>query len=172
MRLKLLTGMSQGDLLRLQPKRDFRADGIHVQRHKTKRKTGKRTIYVWDDTHDPETGEMVPGPLRCAVDMALAARTAEQSEFLFCNRYGEGYYDEENGEARGWKSMWQRFMARVLKETKVQQSFTEHDLRAKVASDAETLEHARALLAHADARTTHRVYRRRPERVKPAQQCA
>lgn len=36
-----------------------------------------------------------------------------------------------------------------------------------VASDAETLEHARALLAHADSRTTERVYRRKPERVKP-----
>ena len=33
--------------------------------------------------------------------------------------------------------------------------------------DAKTLEHARALLSHADVRTTQRVYRRKPERVKP-----
>jgi hypothetical protein len=39
------------------------------------------------------------------------------------------------------------------------------DLRAKVASDAASLEKARALLQHADARTTARVYRRKPERV-------
>ena len=58
-------------------------------------------------------------------------------------------------------------MERVLKETKGRATLTKHDLRAKVASDAETLEHARALLAHADARTTHRIYRRKPERVKP-----
>ena len=32
--------------------------------------------------------------------------------------------------------------------------FTEHDLRAKVASDADSLQHAIELLAHADSRTT------------------
>ena len=63
--------------------------------------------------------------------------------------------------------MWQRFMDRVLKETKVENHFTEHDLRAKCASDATTLEHARALLSHADVRTTDAIYRRKPERVKP-----
>nr|VFJ93571.1 MAG: hypothetical protein BECKLFY1418A_GA0070994_103240 [Candidatus Kentron sp. LFY]VFK21002.1 MAG: hypothetical protein BECKLFY1418C_GA0070996_10833 [Candidatus Kentron sp. LFY] len=56
---------------------------------------------------------------------------------------------------------------KVLAETKVDNRFTEHDLRAKCASDAETLEHARALLTHADPRTTQRVYRRKPERVQP-----
>jgi len=61
--------------------------------------------------------------------------------------------------------MWQRFCARVLTETKVEINFTEHDLRAKCASDAETLEHARALLSHADARTTDKIYRRKPEKV-------
>jgi hypothetical protein len=39
----------------------------------------------------------------------------------------------------------------VLKETKVTERFTEHDLRAKCAPDGESLEHARALLSHADA---------------------
>ena len=63
--------------------------------------------------------------------------------------------------------MWQRFMARVLDETEVKEHFTEHDLRAKVGSDAETLEHARALLAHADSRTTQKIYRRKAEVVKP-----
>jgi integrase len=63
--------------------------------------------------------------------------------------------------------MWGRFMDRVLKETKVTDRFTEHDLRAKCASDADSLEHARALLSHADARTTEAIYRRKPERVKP-----
>ena len=87
--------------------------------------------------------------------------------WLFCTRRGECYVNEETGEAPGWKSMWQRFMARVLKETKVTAPFTEHDLRAKVGSGAESLERARALLAHADARTTQHVYRRKPERVRP-----
>lgn len=154
LRLKLLTGMAQGDLLRLQPELHIKEDGIHNQRHKTSGTTGKRTIYEWS----PE--------LRAAVSMALEARP-RASVFLFCNRDGQGYIHEDVGRASGWKSMWQRFMKRVTEETKVTQHFTEHDLRAKVASDAHSLEHARSLLAHADSRTTDRIYRRKAERVSP-----
>ncbi len=63
--------------------------------------------------------------------------------------------------------MWQRLMHRVIEETKVENRFPEHDLRAKCASDATSLEPARALLSHADARTTDAIYRRKPEVVKP-----
>lgn len=154
-RLKLMTGMARGDLLRLTDGH-MKDDGIHVQRHKTANSSGKRTIYEWT----PE--------LRAAVELAKAVRPAARSSFLFCKRDGIGYIDESSGEAHGWDSMWQRFMDRVLAETEVSERFTEHDLRAKCASDAETLEHARALLAHADARTTQAIYRRKPERVTPA----
>lgn len=158
-RIKLMTGMARGDLLRLRLDRHVRDDGIHVQRHKTATKTGKRTVYEWT----PE--------LRAAVEQAKRVRPS-LSPFLFCKRSrggvgaGQGYIDEKTGRADAWDSMWQRFMDRVLKDTKVVERFTEHDLRAKCASDAETLEKARALLAHADARTTDAIYRRRPERVK------
>jgi integrase len=154
-RIKMLTGLSQSDLLRLQPSRHIKDDGIHVQRHKTSERVGQRTIYEWT----PE--------LSAAVKEALDARPINIAPFLFCNKYGEGYIDEETGEPSGWNSMWQRFMDRVLTETKVEERFTEHDLRAKCASDASSLEHARALLAHVDSRTTNRVYRRKPERVRP-----
>lgn len=73
--------------------------------------------------------------------------------------------NEETGKPPGWDQLWNRFMKRVLAETKVTERFTEHDLRAKVGSDAESLERARALLQHADTRTTLRVYRRKPEVV-------
>jgi len=63
--------------------------------------------------------------------------------------------------------MWSNFVERVLEETDIKDRFTEHDLRAKCASDAETLEHAQQLLSHADKRTTQRIYRRKVERVKP-----
>lgn len=154
-RIKMMTSMPRGDLLRLEPAVHFRDDGIFVQRHKTATSSGKRTIYEWT----PE--------LRAAVDIAKQYRPNKQSRFLFCNRDGESYLNEETGKASGWKSMWQRFFTRVLKETEVKVPFTEHDLRAKCASDAATLEHARALLAHADARITAKVYRRKPERVTP-----
>lgn len=151
LRLKMLTGLSQGDLLRLEPGRHFNDEGIHVRRHKT----GKRSIYEWS----PD--------LRNAVELAKLARPVDLSPFLFCNKRGHGYVNENTGESRGWRSMWQRFMTRLLKETKITERFTEHDFRAKVASDAESLERARALLQHADSRTTDAIYRRKPERVRP-----
>jgi integrase len=149
-KLKLLTGLRRGDLLRLRVS-DCRDEGIHI----TTSKTGKPIIYDWSDE------------LRLAVDEAKNARPVDISPFIFCDKYGRGYVDEKTGNAEGWKSMWGRFMERVLAETKVTERFTEHDLRAKCASDADSLEHARALLAHADSNMTRKVYRRKPERVKP-----
>lgn len=153
-RLKLLTGMRRGDMLRLTMS-NLQDDGIHVQPGKTETTTGKRQIFGWSDE------------LREVVEMAKAARPVKLSPFLFCNRDGEGYFDEETGRAGGWESLWRNFIARVMEETKVEEHFTEHDLRAKCASDAETLEHARQLLAHADGKITERVYRRKPEFIKP-----
>jgi len=153
-RVKLLTGMRRADLLRLRPAHDCKEDSIHVQPRKTARTTGKRLVIEWS------------AELRAAVEMALAARPVDIAPYLFCTRRGE-CYAKPDGSANGWESMWGRFMERLLAETKVEERFTEHDLRAKCASDAGSLEHARALLAHADARTTERVYRRKPERVKP-----
>ena len=154
MRVKLLTGLRRGDLLRVQPGR-LRDEEIHVRA-------------AQDGEDDAASASSSSGPLSYArpSSMALAARPVDIAPFLFCTRRGECYV-KEDGTANGWDSMRQRFMGRVLTETKVQERFTEHDLRAKCASDAGSLEHARQLLAHADGRLTERVYRRRPERVKP-----
>lgn len=154
LRLKLLTGLRQRDLLLLTIA-DCKDDGIHVTPSKTKGSTGKRIIYEWTDE------------LRAAYDEAIAVRPA-LSPFLFCNKFGVGFVEEAKGTAHDWNNLWQRFMARVLEETKITERFTEHDLRAKVGSDAESLERARQLLAHADGRMTERIYRRKPERIKPA----
>ncbi|WP_211475115.1 tyrosine-type recombinase/integrase [Collimonas humicola] len=153
-RLKLLTGMRLGDMLRITMS-GLKEDGIHITPGKTEHTTGKRIIISWSDD------------VRAAVAMAKAARPMKFSSFLFCNRMGEGYFDEETGRAGGWESMWRGFFERVMAETKVTEKFTEHDLRAKCASDAMTLEHAQALLTHADSKITKRVYRRKPEIVKP-----
>lgn len=152
-RLKLITGMSRYDLLSL-TEDSLKADGIHIMRHKTAGSSGKRTNYEW--TSD----------LKAAIARVKDARPAV-STYLFCNMHGEGYINKETDEAPGWKTMWQNFMKRVLSETKVAEHFTEHDLRAKCASNAKTLDHARALLSHVDSGTTLRVYRRAPERVQP-----
>lgn len=153
MRIKLLTGLRRGDLLRLTMS-DLKEDGIHVTPGKTENTTCKRLIYEWTDE------------LREAVALAKSVRPVSIAPWLFCNRRGECYFND-NGRAGGWDAMWRNFMERVLDETKVKEHFTEHDLRAKCASDAETLEHAQALLAHADGKVTERIYRRKPERVRP-----
>ncbi|MCH8845168.1 MAG: hypothetical protein IIC11_00310 [Proteobacteria bacterium] len=57
-------------------------------------------------------------------------------------------------------------MNKALKETKLTERFTEHDLRAKVASDLE-VGHARQLLGHANEEITERIYRRKTVMVKP-----
>lgn len=153
-RIKLLTGLRRGDLLRL-AMIDLQDDGIHVTPNKTRNSTGKKLVIEWSDE------------LRQAVADAKSVRPVDIAPLLFCNRKGEPYIEEKTGTASSFDSVWQRFMDRVLQETKVKERFTEHDLRAKCASDAETLERARQLLAHADSRVTDRFYRRKPERVKP-----
>ena len=127
-------------------------DGLHVLVHKNK----KSVVYNWSEE------------LRFIIDECLSSRPNQNSEYLFCNRRGESYYDASRGIASGWDSMWQRFMKRVLKETAVTERFTSHDLRAKCASDAESLERARQLLAHSTPEVTQRVYRRKAERIDPA----
>jgi len=73
----------------------------------------------------------------------------------------------ENGRSNSFDSLWQRFMAKALKETDLEVRFTEHDLRAKVASDNET-ERAKQLLGHSSSAMTDRVYRRKPELITPS----
>ena len=153
--IKKITGMSKGDLLRIQPARDFKEDGIHIQRHKVRKKTNKQTIYEWTDE------------LRSAVDYALSVRPVDISPFLFCHKRGTGYFNEETGRCDGWNSNWHRFMDRLIKETKLKERFTDHDIRAKASSDAADDEQARKLMSHSSVKMTRRVYRRKPEKVKP-----
>lgn len=153
--LKLLLGLRQSDMLRLSES-DILEDGIHVTPHKTRKSSGRAVIYEWTDD------------LRAAVANARKMRPVDISKWLFCTRRGECYIDEETGKAEGFSSMWQRFMARLLKETKVTERFTENDLRAKVASDADSDERAREILTHSSVSITRRVYRRKPAIVRPA----
>jgi integrase len=66
-------------------------------------------------------------------------------------------------------SAWQRSMKKALMQTKLEESFTEHDLRAKVGSDVESDIDAQKLLAHADASTTRKHYRRKGSIMTPAE---
>ena len=85
---------------------------------------------------------------------------------LFVTRQGKSYVDSQ-GRCNGFDSLWQRFMDKVIKDTKVTKRFQERDLRAKVASESDSLIEASERLGHADTAITQRVYRRRPVRIQP-----
>jgi hypothetical protein len=79
-----------------------------------------------------------------AVEICKKLRKKTDSPWLFSTRTGQGCMSE-NGRSNSFDSIWQRFMAKALKETKPTVRFTEYDLRAKVAYDNES-ERARQLL--------------------------
>jgi len=83
---------------------------------------------------------------------------------LFVTRQGKSYIDSQ-GRCNAFDSLWQRFMDKVMAETKITERFQERDIRAKVASDSDSLLEASERLGHADTAITQRVYRRKPVRI-------
>ena len=155
-RFKLMTGLRRGDILRLKLS-NLKEDGIHVLLNKTKQSTGKRLIIEWDKE----------GDMRALSDeiLRIPPRRIGDSP-LFVTRQGKAYIDKQ-GRCNAFDSLWQRFMDKVMAETKVVERFQERDLRAKVASDSDSLVEASERLGHADTAITQRVYRRKPVRIQP-----
>lgn len=152
-RVKLLTGLRRGDLLSIRIL-DLHTDGIHVTPRKTASSSGKSIVIEWSEE------------LKAAIKDIRRLDNKISSLFLFHTRKGQSYMSED-GTANGFDSLWQRFMKKALTSTKLRLKFTEHDLRAKVASDV-ALDHAQLLLGHTSPATTERIYRRKPIEVKPA----
>jgi len=155
-RFKLMTGLRRMDILQLTLSQ-IKDDGIHIQPTKTANTTGKRLIIEWD-----EGGEM-----RALIDEILKLPPRRIGDVcLFTTRQSKSYVNEK-GKANAFDSLWQRFMDRVVELTKVTDRFQERDLRAKVASESDTLEEASERLGHSTTETTNRVYRRKPSRIQP-----
>jgi integrase len=151
-RLKLLTGLRRGDMLSIKMS-DLKEDGIHVTPRKTAHSSGKKLIIEWSEE------------LRSAIEEITSLRKKIYSIWLFHTNKGQPYI-KPDASANGFDSIWGRFMDKVLTRTSVTDRFTEHDLRAKVASDTES-EHARQLLGHSNIEITERIYRRKAEKIKP-----
>jgi len=93
------------------------------------------------------------GPeLKSVVKEAIALRTgkASSSKYLFPNRSGNAYTPD------GWRTVWQKAMKAYGDAGN--ERFQERDLRAKVASDSQSLMDAHARLGHQNTATTKRVY--------------
>lgn len=158
-----LTGQRVSDVLKIRLS-DMDDEGIHIYVSKVK----KKVMIEWSDE------------LRAVISEARAVSREIKGLYLFTTEAGQPY------KYFGFQGMWQRLMKRATgrgttkvynKETKkyeiqvfeavIKERFTFNDLRAKAASDAQDLEHARRLLVHATSRTTSRVYVRKMQRVQP-----
>ena len=100
-----------------------------------------------------------------AINLAKAIRSGD-SLFLFTNANGECFVSD--GRCESFDRSWRQSMARAIKKTKLERSFTRHDLRAKVGSDADTDHRAQQLLGHTDPAMTRRHYRRNVPLIDPA----
>lgn len=149
--LKGLTGLRKGDLLSIRLA-DITDAGIEVTPRKTEHSTGRRKIIP-----------MTPA-ISSAIDAITALHGRVTTLHLFCTRRGKPYIDDD-GTTSGFDSIWQRYMVKVM--ALGVERFTEHDLRAKVASDADA-DHAQELMDHANPEITDKVYRRKAKVVQPA----
>lgn len=154
LKIKLLTGRRRIEMMRLKTA-DLLEDGVRFELAKQRQSGIKEVVVAWSDA------------LRASVQEALEARPVDISPWVFCNGRGDPYLTPDGSVSTGWSSIWQRFMDRVLAETEVKDRFTEHDIRAKTGSDAQTVAWAQELLAHTSAATTKRVYRRRAAVIQP-----
>jgi len=144
MDIAVLTALRPGDVLGLE-RSNLIDEGILVHTAKT----SKDLIIEWS----PE--------LRRVVKRALSLPPHVRQP-LICNKQGKAYTVD------GFNSIWYRRIRAAIadNENPLEEPFQFRDLRAKSASD-DTAEAARRRLGHASAAITERVYRRRPEKVKP-----
>jgi integrase len=129
--VKVMTGLRQGDMLAM-PLSALRDDGIRFKSSKT----GRKGFIPW-------TREL---------KMAVAALTAcnrKNGLTIVCNRSGKPLSDSS------FQNRWRAVMTRALENTDLAERFTEHDLRAKHATDVDAAGgDATANLLHDDKRTT------------------
>ncbi len=137
MELSALTGIRQGDLLRLK-RSDWKENGLHW----TQGKTGKKMHVQWSDA------------LSVVYQQGLAIGKTTSIWFL-PSRSGGPYTSD------GFRSLWHRLMEKAVAQG--MERFTFHDLRAKAGTDATDWQ----LLGHSDRKTHARVYDRKVKPVKP-----
>lgn len=139
--LKLCTGLRQGMMLALDES-TWNGEELTVQGAKG----GMDAVFYG-------------GGLRSAVEAVLALPHPRTGP-MFRNRSGARY------TASGFRALWQYAMAKHVEAGG--ERFTEHDIRAKVASDTEDALEAQKRMQHRSLAVTMRVYRRKPERVQAA----
>lgn len=143
MKLSLMTGQRQGDILALKWGQ-IRDMEIHIQQSKTRKRLA---IGI-----HPE--------LEAVLDECwkLPGGGKDGGEYVICSNKGTRYSSE------GFRAMFTRVMRQYA--LRGGQRFTYHDIRAYAATKCASPEHARRLLGHTNIAMTQRVYRRGIERVQ------
>lgn len=144
MELALLTGQRQGDIISMKWSQ-IEDMAILI----TQGKTGKRLAVQITPTVEAVLD-------RC---WKLKGGGAEGSAYVLPTRKGTPYTSE------GFRACWQRTMQRWAR--KGGKRFTFHDLRAKSASDSETIDAAYQRLGHTSMTMTRRAYDRGVRKVMP-----
>ena len=142
--LARLIGQRRGDLLGIR-REHITKDGILIRQGKT----GAGVLI-----------EISPA-VQAVIDEAWRLAPQVPRDYLLRTGRGRPY------TARGFSAIWQRLMAKYVRQGG--KRFTFHDLRAKAASDMQSVEGAAALLGHASTDTTRRVYRRTLTRATPVE---
>lgn len=144
----MLTGIRKSDCLRIMEAHIGESElTIHVS------KTGKSISFVLTEA------------LRQAVAEARASKP-KASLYLLPNHRGQCYVNDQ-GLTQTWDGRWYDTMRNALDKTDLEASFTQHDLRAKVGSDAENDARAQELLGHSSVAVTRQHYRRKSRAIRP-----
>lgn len=148
MEIAVVTGYDLGVILGIRLE-DLRDGTLYAGRTKTGRQ-GKRPYRL-------------VGRLAAAVEEARGLRRRHDmpllSAYLLPNSRGQRY------TVSGFESLWQRVQRRY--EAMGGTRFQFRDLRAKAASDSQTLEEAADRLDHSSSAVTKRHYRRKPRPLDP-----
>lgn len=137
--LKRITGLRQGQMLALDLTKHWDGQSLTPPISKG----GRVTAYQGDS-------------LVATVKAILGNRIPRGP--LFTDRKGDQW------TATAFRSAWRRAMARFVEADG--ERFNEHDIRKTVATGADTMEQAQALLGHQDQKTTARVYRIGAQKVE------
>jgi integrase len=140
MRLALLTGQRQGDLLRFKW-----TDVRDMELHLTQQKTGKRLAIA------------INSELESVLDQCWKMRRCS-GDTILQTRSGRPYTSE------GFRAVWQRVQQKWAQRGG--ERFHFHDIRALAATKCASPEIAMRLLGHTTLAMTLRVYRRGIERVQ------
>ena len=140
MDISLLTGLRQGDILRLK-RSDIRQDGLLVETGKT----GKKLLFTLTDE------------LKDALNARLPSKVGTM--WIIHNRDGQRY------TSSGFQTQWGKYIRAAVASGVIPEEvrFAFKDIRAKAASDGNDDN----LLGHESKRTLYRHYKRKPLKVTP-----